>query len=85
LDVGILKVLFARSNSSLVKPLSSLPNIIAKLFIFLKEILQLNISSEDSKNESFFTSILPEDAKTKSQSKIAFSRLSKILQCSRNF
>ena len=40
---------------------------------------------EDSKIKSFLTSILPEDASTKSQSKIAFSRLSKILQCSRNF
>jgi len=69
-----LKVLFARSNSSLVKPLSSLPNIIAKLFIFLKDLVQLNISSEDSKNESLLTSILPQDARTKSQSKIAFSR-----------
>ena len=36
-EVGILKVLFARSNSLLVKPLSSLPNIIAKLFIFLQD------------------------------------------------
>ena len=32
-------------------------------------------SSEDSKNESLLTSILPQDARTKSQSKIAFSRL----------
>ena len=32
-------------------------------------------SSEDSKNESLPTSILPQDARTKSQSKIAFSRL----------
>ena len=53
-EVGILKVLFARSNSLLVKPLSSLPNIIAKLFIFLKDKVQLNISSEDPKNESFY-------------------------------
>ena len=33
------------------------------------------VSSEDSKNESLLISILPEDARTKSQSKIAFSRL----------
>ena len=45
----------------------------------------LFISSEDSKNESLLTSILPQDARTKSQSKIAFLRLLKILQCSRNF
>jgi len=49
--------------------------IIAKFFIFLKDIVQLNISSEDSKNESLLTLILPQDARTKSQSKIAFSRL----------
>ena len=46
-EVGILKVLCARSNSLLVKPLSSLPNIIAKLVIFLKDKVQLNTSSED--------------------------------------
>ena len=45
---------------------------IAKLFIFLKDKVQSNISSEDTKNESLFTSILPQDARTKSQSKIAF-------------
>ena len=56
-EVGILKVLFARSNSLLVNPLSSLPNIIAKLFIFLKDKVQSNRSSEDTKNESLFTSI----------------------------
>ena len=53
---------------------------IAKLVIFLKDKIQLNTSSEDSKNESLLISILPQDARTKSQSKIAFSRLSKILQ-----
>ena len=65
-EVGILKVLFASSNSLLVKPLSSLPNIIAKFFIFLKDIVQLNTSSKDSKGELFVTSILPEVARTKS-------------------
>ena len=50
-EVGILKVLFARSNSLLVKPLSSLPNIIAKLFISLKDKVHSNISSEETKKE----------------------------------
>ena len=68
----ILNILFASSNSSLVKPLSSLPNITARFFISLKDKIQLNISSEDSKNESLLTSILPQVARTKSQSKIAF-------------
>ena len=80
LEVGILKVLFARSNSLLVKPLSSLPNMIAKLVIFLKDKIQLNTSSEDSKNDSLLKSILPQEARTKSQSKIAFSRFSKMMQ-----
>ena len=43
------------------------------------------VSSEDSKKESLLTSILPQVARTKSQSKIAFSRLQKILQLSINF
>ena len=84
-EVGILNVLLARSNSLLVKPLSSLPNIIAKFLIFVKDIVQLNTSSKDSKDELLVASILPEVARTKSQSKIAFSRLSKILQWSRYF